>query len=52
MVRFLVSVPGDLHQALKVQANARGQTLAGLIRQILWDWSDSQNKDLMDPPKG
>ena len=38
MVRFLVSVPEELHNALKEQAKAQGQTLSGLIRAILWDW--------------
>lgn len=39
MVRFLVNIPIGLHQMLKAYACARGQTLNGLMRQILWDWA-------------
>lgn len=38
MVRFLISVPEDLRETLKCIARPRGQTLNGLIRQILWEW--------------
>jgi predicted HicB family RNase H-like nuclease len=38
MIRFLVNVPDDLHTNLRKIAKSRGQTLNGLIRQILWDW--------------
>lgn len=38
MKRFLLNVPNDLHQRLSALARKRGQTLNGLVRQILWDW--------------
>ena len=38
MVRFLISVPDTLHKTLKSCAGSRGQTLTGLIREILWEW--------------
>ena len=44
MIRFLVNVPDNLHKELKKEASARGQTLNGLIRSILWDWVD-RNKE-------
>ena len=37
-MRFLISAPNELHQRLKAISQARGQTLNGLIREILWDW--------------
>lgn len=43
MIRFLVSVPVSLHQQLKQAAAAQGQTLSGLIRQILWDWAQAND---------
>ena len=44
MIRFLVNIPAGLHTFLKEAARAKGQTLNGLIREILWDWAD--RKDL------
>ena len=38
MVRFLISTTDDLRNALKIAADKRGQTLCGLVRQILWEW--------------
>lgn len=46
MVRVLVNVPAELHGILKEAARAYGQTLNGLIRQILWDWAERQSKKL------
>ena len=37
-MRFLISAPESLHKILKEIAQRKGQTLAGLIREILWDW--------------
>ncbi len=48
MVRFLISAPAELHRLLRETAKARGQTLCGLIRQILWDWADQQTQNLTD----
>ena len=44
MVRFLVNVPDELHKTMKRIARKQGQTLNGLIRQILWDWLKEQEK--------
>lgn len=41
-MRFIISTPSDLHEALKICARQRGTTLTGLIRAILWDWLRSQ----------
>lgn len=37
-MRFLISVPEELHEMLKQRSKSRGQTLSGLIREILWEW--------------
>lgn len=37
-MRFLISIPDCLHRDIKEIAQERGQTLTGLIREILWDW--------------
>ena len=42
MVRFLINIPEGLRDTLKAIAQPRGQTLNGLIRQILWDWVKAQ----------
>lgn len=39
MKRFLISTPDDLHRRLKQASLDSGQTLCGLIRNILWDWA-------------
>lgn len=44
MVRFLINVPDDLHRIMKEAAAKQGDTLNGLIRQILWNWYDAQQK--------
>lgn len=44
MVRFLVNVPEHLHQQLKEYAKQQGHTLCALIRQILWDWIEANEK--------
>lgn len=40
MVRFLINIPEELKDKLKAQSKPKGQTLNGLIRQILWDWAE------------
>ncbi len=40
MVRFLISLPEPTRDDLKKAANARGQTLNALIRQIIWEWME------------
>lgn len=42
MVRLLVSMPEGLKAKLKEKAKPRGQTLSGLIREILWDWIEKK----------
>lgn len=37
-MRFLISVPDKMHEQLKAESKRRGQTLTGLIREILWQW--------------
>lgn len=44
LVRFLINVPDDLHRIMKEAAAKQGDTLNGLIRQILWNWYDAQQK--------
>lgn len=41
MIRFLISTSEEMHNILKLEAKPRGQTLNGLIRQILWEWAES-----------
>lgn len=45
MVRHLISTTEELHDALKIAAQRRGQTLTGLIRQILWEWIREQKQN-------
>lgn len=40
MIRFLINVPVELHERLRALAKARGQTLNGLVRQVLWEWAE------------
>lgn len=42
-MRFLVSMPEHLHEELKQISRARGQTLAGLVREIIWQWLRAEN---------
>lgn len=51
MVRFLISTPEELRKILKQEASPRGQTLNGLIRQILWEWAEA-HKLIADKEKG
>lgn len=44
MVRFLVSIRKEAHDALKEIAKRKGQTLNGLIRDILWDWLERERR--------
>lgn len=44
-MRFLISVPISLHEMLKAASQRRGQTLTGLIREILWAWVLKNTKD-------
>lgn len=44
MVRFLINIPIELRDMLRGQAKSKGQTLNGLIREILWEWSE-RNKE-------
>lgn len=45
MVRFLINIPVGLHQLLREYAKSQGQTLNGLVRQILWEWMEHNIKD-------
>lgn len=46
MIRFLINIPIELREKLKFQAKQKGQTLTGLIRDILWDWVEDCEKSL------
>lgn len=39
MYQMILRLQADLKNDLKKAADARGQTLTGLIRQILWEWA-------------
>ncbi len=45
MVRFLISTTEEMHTGFKRAADQRGQTLSGLIRQILWDWWEAHRTE-------
>lgn len=45
MVRFLISMTEELRNTLKSVADRRGQTLCGLIRQILWEWVENRKQE-------
>ena len=45
MVRFLISITTEMHDILKFSAKQRGQTLCGLIRQILWEWIENRKRE-------
>ena len=36
--QMVLRFPTELKEALKAAAEERGQTLTGLIKQILWEW--------------
>lgn len=44
-MRFLINVPETLHERLKQASRRRGQTLTGLIREILWAWVESETSE-------
>lgn len=48
MTRFLISTTEEMRDKLKILAEERGQTLSGLIRQILWDWVKQNPPDKLD----
>ena len=44
-MRFLISMPDEMHETLKKRSRREGQTLCGLIRAILWDWIRTNEAD-------
>lgn len=42
MRRFLISTTYDLWETLRNEAQYRGQTLSGLIREILMEWTERE----------
>lgn len=38
MYQMIFRFPTELKDILKSEAERKGQTLTGLIKQILWDW--------------
>lgn len=45
MTRFLINLTEELKFILKQEAKNKGQTLNGLIRQILWEWVKTQKEE-------
>lgn len=45
MYQMILRITKETHENLKKQAEARGQTLTGLIRQILWEWIERSTND-------
>lgn len=43
-MRFLVSMTEDMHDDLKQISRRRGQTLSGLIREIVWQWLNGEKE--------
>lgn len=43
--RVGITIPIGLYKELKEEADFSGQTLNGLIRQILWDWIEEKKKE-------
>ena len=44
-MRFLISVPDQLHAKLKAASKRRGQTLTGMIREVLWSWEERETSE-------
>nr|DAO47372.1 MAG TPA: hypothetical protein [Caudoviricetes sp.] len=45
MYQMILRIPTELKEQLKKAADERGQTLTGLIRQILWEWAEEITED-------
>lgn len=43
-MRFLISVPDELHRKLKSVSKRYGKPLTGMIRDILWDWLEGRKE--------
>ncbi len=46
MHQMILRISIELKEKLKKAADERGQTLTGLIRQILWEWVDKNNSGM------
>lgn len=44
-MRFLISVPDELHRKLKSVSKRYGKPLTGMIRDILWDWLEGREDE-------
>ena len=44
MYQMILRIPTEMKKDLKLEAEARGQTLTGLIKQILWEWLKQSEK--------
>ena len=42
MYQMLFRFPIELKVRLKAEAEQRGQTLTGLMKQILWEWAEKK----------
>ena len=45
MYQMILRFPMELREQLKYEADKRGQTLTGLIKQILWEWAKENSLD-------
>lgn len=45
MYQMILRFPTELREQLKSEADKRGQTLTGLIKQILWEWVKENGLD-------
>lgn len=43
--QMILRFPTELREQLKSEADKRGQTLTGLIKQILWEWVKENGLD-------
>ena len=44
MYQMIFRFPKELKEDLKVEADKRGQTLTGLMKQILYDWVEKNER--------
>ena len=44
MYQMIFRFPAEWKKILKAEADKKGQTLTGLIKQILWDWIENKRE--------
>lgn len=45
-MRFLITVPDELHKKLCQAADTRGQTLSALVREFLWSLAEQHESQI------